>query len=409
MIPWMINVPFPVWRVRDRLSPFRLPFAPSSTDVREWQVEIDPASTPLPQRLPRNGNLSVSLHRLLIETGIALTRATSSWDPRTWYALYRYGADFAGTSPCLRFYSGVTQKDPRPTAVASEEVATGISCYLLRENFGLLHIADVYECIQRGELSYVDPTDRRRPDYFGEDSRGKTVLAESKGSTGTRSSISKRIDPEGWEQVQNVKPVNLPLGAACGRVVIGTHFCIEGKHKRSETTTIIKDPKGSESELRNPESDTAIRLSYAKALRFMGQDVLAESLIYRRGVREISDLIGKYTQQVGPFRILPLSVTPFGDIIGLYEPIASALFSKSSYQIRAMSSQMMGGLEQTRLEFDNYGYILSNGVAVVHVTQAGATKTLDTYSHSTATLAEIETRLTDRFDDVAYYAYSGAP
>jgi hypothetical protein len=52
---------------------------------------------------------------------------------------------------------------------------------------------------------------------------------------------------------------------------------------------------------------------------------------------------------------------------------------------------------------------ISNGVAVVHVTQAGATKTLDTYSHSTATLAEIETRLTDRFDDVAYYAYSGAP
>ena len=52
---------------------------------------------------------------------------------------------------------------------------------------------------------------------------------------------------------------------------------------------------------------------------------------------------------------------------------------------------------------------ISNGAAVVHVTQGGVSKILDTHTYSTATLSEIETRLTDRMDDVAYYAYSGAP
>lgn len=51
---------------------------------------------------------------------------------------------------------------------------------------------------------------------------------------------------------------------------------------------------------------------------------------------------------------------------------------------------------------------ISNGVAVVHVTQAGTVQTLDTYSYSDTTLSAIETRLTNRMDDVAYYAYSGA-
>lgn len=51
---------------------------------------------------------------------------------------------------------------------------------------------------------------------------------------------------------------------------------------------------------------------------------------------------------------------------------------------------------------------ISNGIAVVHVTQGGVQQTIDTYSYSDATLSEIENRLTNRMDDVAYYAYSGA-
>ena len=93
---------------------------------------MPPAFSPA-NPFPANGKLQVSLHRLLIEAGIALSLATSSWDPRSWFALYRYGGDLLGTSPLLRFYSGVLDKDPRLTAVGSEEIATGITCYILRD------------------------------------------------------------------------------------------------------------------------------------------------------------------------------------------------------------------------------------------------------------------------------------
>ena len=224
---WFLNHFWLFERIRRRLATIFLPFAPSITDMREWHVEITPPAAAGAFPLPSNKILRVSLHRILIETGIALTLATSSWDPRSWFALYKYGADFAGTTPNLRFYNGVQNKDPRLTAVASEEIATGITCYILREYFNIIHIADTYACIQNNELKYVSPTSKSRPDYFCEDRYRETILAESKGSTGTRSSIARRIYPEGWNQVQNVEPINKNLRGSCSRLVIGTHCCVE--------------------------------------------------------------------------------------------------------------------------------------------------------------------------------------
>lgn len=352
----------PVWRVRHWLAPFPMPFVPSPIDFREWNVELD-STVPVPKvPLPPDGKLRVSLHRLLIEAGIALTPATSSWDPRSWFALYRYGADFAGTAPLLRFYEGVGGKDPRLTAVASEEVATGITCYVLREILGLTHIADAYACIQRGELAYANQDSEKRPDYFCQDTKGETVLAESKGATGTRSSIRRRIDPEGWSQVQNVEPVNLPLRSSCGRVVIGTHFCIENAHPKSETTTIIKDPEGEEGMPRNPESDMLIRLAYAKCLRFMIQDVLAERLLLRHTVREMLELDAEPVRGI-PF--VALQVTPFGDIIGLFEPTLKALFGEPT-QMRNALAESLRRFEDGRDRLGQAGYALLNGVIVFH-------------------------------------------
>lgn len=357
---------WPYRRVRHRLSAFPLPFAPSSTDAREWRVEIDPVGTALNQPLPSSGKLQVSLHRLLIESGIALSKATSSWDPRSWFALYRYGGDFAGTAPTLRFYAGVQDKDPRLTAVASEEVATGITCYILREHFGLDHIADVYACIQRGELAYVDTASKSRPDYFCEDASGKTVLAESKGSTGTQSRIAHMIK-QGWSQVQNVQPVNLPLRLTCSRVVIGTRFCIKTIRERSETTTFIKDPEGVAGRERNPESDTLMRLAYAKVLRFSGRDDLAERLIERPEFSyrfsEIDDIQPLTNKKI---KVLKLGVTPFGDTICLYGPTAKALFSRNTRTLRASVQQSLCDFRDLRGELDSVGYTLPNGTVIIY-------------------------------------------
>jgi hypothetical protein len=363
-IAWAARrVPFgPWWRLANRLAPLPLPFAPSPTDTREWKVEIDPPATALPTPLPQGGALKVSLHRILIEAGIALTPATSSWDPRSWYALYRYGADFAGTGPYLRFYAGAADKDPRHSAVAAEEIATGVSCYLLHEHFGLEHIADAYACIQRGELDYVNPPSEERPDYFCEDSSGMTVIAESKGAVGTRSAVTRHIQPKGWSQVQNVVPTKRRLRSSCSRVVLGTHFCIDDMHPRSETTTLIKDPEGQPAKEDNADSDDLMRVSYAKALRFMQHDALAERLLLHQ---ELPSLEGESLPQVNELAFLPLGESPFGDLFGIFGRTVKALFAHSASSIRQPVQESLSEFRQRRLGIGG-GYALPNGIIVVH-------------------------------------------
>lgn len=363
MYPFHLFDPF--WRARHRFAPLWLPSMPSPTDIREWNVEIDPPGTTLFHPLPADGTMQVSLHRLLIETGIALTPATSAWDPRSWYALYRYGLDFAGTTPALRFYSGVKDKDPRLVAVASEELATGITCYLLREHFGLDHIADAYTCLHRRELEYVNTGSKVRPDYFCEDGAGSTVLAESKGATGTRSAITGRIDPEGWEQVQNVRPVNKPLRASCGRVVIGTHFCVEGMHARSDTATLIKDPDGLSSRNADPESDTLMRLAYAKALRFSGHDLLAERLL---GMQVEMDLRPNDIDQwpsIRGMRVMPLCSIPFGGVLCLHAQVIKPLLFTQGREVSVLVRRALKDIRKMRSELEGAGYALPNGLVIV--------------------------------------------
>lgn len=335
---------------------------PSSHDLREWNVELDPVGTPI--HVPFvNGKLRIGLHRILIESGIALTQALSASDPRSWYAISRYGLDFAGTAPRLRFYNGATEKDPRLTGVASEEIATGITCYLLREHFNLDHITDAYAAIQSGDLEYVNPPSEKRPDYYCMDSNGDVVIAESKGSTGTRSSITARIDPEGWTQVTNVRPVNHPLRRSCGRIVIGTHLCIDGLHPRTETTTIIKDPDGDAGKNRNPQSDQIIRQSYAKVLRFVGQEGLADLLLAKRS---LGDFPNDLYQEIGGVPYVLIGSTPFGDLVGINKYVAETLFSETRFSLIDKLRDILIKYREDRHSLENRGYGLSNGIMILH-------------------------------------------
>ncbi len=349
-----------MYRWFPRYFPLWLP--PSPSDLREWDVVLDPANTTIPVPIA-NGVIQVSLHRILIEAGIALTQALSASDPRSWFALHRYGGDFAGTAPALRFYNGAKDKDPQLTAVASEEIATGISCYLLRENFCVDHITDAFAAINSGDLAFVNPQSKQRPDYFCLDSRGEVVIAESKGATGTRSCLTPRIDAEGWNQVANVRPVNHALRGSCSRVVIGTHICIDGCHNRSETTTIIKDPEGEDGENRNPNSDIPIRQAYAKICRFIGQETLAERLLLNLPIREIpKDLYQEFNGV--PYVLLGWS--PFGDIIGIYKYLAEALFRQNGYSLTEKLPGILFKYREERHSLKNIGYGLPNGIAIFH-------------------------------------------
>lgn len=353
MLRWFPSY-FPIW----------LPYAPSPLDLREWNLEIVPPSVSLP--VPVSGNkLQVSLHRVLVEAGIALTPATSVFDPRSWFGLYRYAADFTGTAPTLRWYSGNQGKDPRQIAVASEEVATGITCYLLREHFNIDHITDAYAVIQQGELEYVDLSSAIRPDYFCLDSYGEALIAESKGATGTKSSITGRIDSKGWDQVQNVRPVNHPLRTACGRVVIGTHFCVQGIHPRSETTTIVKDPDGKDSKNKNPESDNPIRSAYAKIFRFMGNDALADSILLRRPMPEPPDSL---RQDFDGLNVWILGATPYGEPMGIYEDVGRVLIQGqiSDKPLIHALSEILTKFQEADIQIEDFGYALPNGIVILN-------------------------------------------
>lgn len=352
----------PVYRWFPPYFPFWQVHVPTPSDNREWNVELDPVNTIIPVPFS-NGTVQVSLHRILLETGIALTHALSAFDPRAWFALYRYGGDFAGTAPDLRFYSGAIDKDSRLTAVASEEIATGITSYILREHLNLDHITDAYAAIRSGDLEYVNPKSKERPDYFCLDSVGEVVIAESKGATGTRSRITGRIYPEGWEQVQNVRPVNHPLRASCSRVVVGTHICIDGYHNRSETTTIIKDPEGEGSHERNPESDAPIRQAYAKALRFIGQDVLAERLLLKLAVPDIRNFREEYINDIP---VIFLGATPWGDMVGFHRDIAKALFGEPQMPLAKYVPDILHGFREKRGGLKDVGYGLPNGIVALH-------------------------------------------
>lgn len=357
---------WPWWRGQNYFAPFRLPFMPSVTDEREWNIEVAPPHfTPDVPFHPSQG-LRVSLHRILIEAGIALTPATSTWDPRSWYALYRYAADFAGTAPRLRFYEGTAKKDPRLSAIASEEVATGVTCYLLREHLEVNHIADVYACLQHNELRYISPKNQNRPDYFCETTGGKAVIAESKGAIGTRSNITSRIDPQGWAQVQNVAPLNLPLRDPCGRIVVGTHFCVAGRHGRSETTTILKDPEGDQGTADNPESDMVVRLAYGKVLRFMGQDAIAERLIYGVTPLDWPELGEIELPGIRGIPVFPFGYSPFGDVIGLYGPTAKVLLGANEGSVKSSINESLANFGKLRPELSGGSYGIPNGVVIIH-------------------------------------------
>ena len=360
--PQMLNM---IRRAQNRLCPFPMPFAPSPTDVREWPVEVQPAGTNVP--IPfGNGVLQVSLHRILIEAGIALTPATTVWDPRAWFALYRYGPSFLGSAPDLRLFAGAQNLDPRITGVLAEEVACGITCYVLREHFGLDHIADVYPLIQSKDLVYVSAA-KSRPDYFCLDNNMSAVLAESKGAVGTRRRVEKQVAGKGWDQVTNVAPTKHALRQSCGRLVLGTNFCISGLHAKSETTTIIKDPDGRNADGQDA-SDNPLRVAYAKAMRFAGLDILADALL----LRESPPPLDFQPIEIGNFLFRVLGLSPFGGLVCILNDILIAIVNASVVPLTESVPNALQGFREDRERLPG-GYALPNGFMILYLNGAEST------------------------------------
>jgi len=357
------------WDFRRWRPPFLAPWwrppgwMVSVTDSREWRLDMDEEAIAA-SSVGNAERLSVPLHRILLETGIAATPATSAWDPRSWYPFFRYAPDFAGTAPRLRFYSGVAERDPRHTAIASEELAAGIATYILREHFGQVHIADVQPLIGSGDVQYVDPASGKRPDFFCLDGSNQALFAECKGKQGTRSPLLREIDGNARRQLENVRATRHQLRSSCNRVAIGTHFCVHGRHPQSETTTVVRDPEGPPSIKKGDPDDFAIRVAYAKVLRFLGLDSIAERMLLFRGFDPNDFPTVAIDGRDATYSFLGYS--PAADFVFLESEILNRLASRDRFELVRLSGDRNTQQREERLhDNSDVGYFLNNGVAIL--------------------------------------------
>jgi hypothetical protein len=265
---------------------------------------------------------------------------------RSWFALFRYATLFGGTAPALRLAAGSEDLDPRLLAVLAEEVAVGVCGVVAREVWCVQHLADVFPLLGSDVALMTPPVDpahpRERPDFIGLTPSHEAVFFESKGAVGTASTL-RTARTKGKVQVRNVAsqahPHRRVNGTPCAdRVVVATHFCIAGKHTRSETTTYVDDPPEADvhQERDRPPSDMAVRLAYAKALNLGGAAGLGALLVGRSEWPAWTREQG--TIEVGGVQLVPLGEFPTGGWLAVEAGVWRAL--------TAGPTDLLGGLER---------------------------------------------------------------
>lgn len=348
---------FSVFSWLPRYLPLPVRGAPSPTDWRQWSIELDPPSTILHKQI-QGEKIKASLHRILIEAGIALTEAEKSIEPQSQFALLRYGPDFQGTAPNLRLKTAVKDRDSHLKGTLSDEIAVGICCYLLREYLGVVHIADVKPLLGRSVQLVSDS--KGTPDFYCIDWQDQVVFAESKGTTGGRTGLQAPL-LKGWRQVQNVESTTRSTRQSCGRVVIGTSLAIEGV-SNEDTFTVIRDPEGNRGGWDHANDDFPIRQAYAKVFNYAGQYTIAASLLQREPWQPLANDIALIDTS---FRVTPLGMLPTGDLLTLYTDIYNALAEIP------LGDKLISYLTRALFEFSRYRERLSsvitlpNGVVVI--------------------------------------------
>ncbi len=314
-----------------------------------------------------------SLVRILLETGIALTPAESVFSPAAWFAVLRYWEAFSPRSLRLRLVPSSDEWDPRLVTILAEELAVGVANYLAREYLGVIHVADVAPLLHAGDLRIKNPPfspkhPGARPDFLGVLSNDQAIVFEAKGAVGTRSRLTKPLQ-KGHIQVRNVdfvayQPRTIGGAPACDRMVFGTHFCTEGKHPLSETTTVVLDPPGDAPEdRRRLESDLAVRVAYAKIMNLADLSLIARNIVLRRGDEGLDDLP---LVETGNLRLRLLGLFPWGVLV-LDDGVAQALRTAGN-DLRDPVSEALRVFQprerEVRADEDRDLILLNNGVGL---------------------------------------------
>jgi hypothetical protein len=232
----------------------------------------------LPQSIANELNgaapVEVSAARLFFEIGALLTPLAADNFTR-WYAGVRYlhWLDAGKTELRIRDAFDQPNIDSRYRGLFAEEMAIGLMAVILADRLGTVRTNNTVEI-----LPSAYPSGQPIADFVAEsvDPSGadRLIIAESKGSLGTRVSASRRARAK--QQIQQTS-VSLP-GAPMG---VGLTFCssLYFSSQSSGTHCLVNDPEPSEGDL-ILDPIRAWRVAYAKTLRFAGLDVAARRVMH---------------------------------------------------------------------------------------------------------------------------------
>lgn len=313
---WFLSVLEPIWH------PFKAlpnPKLPPNPDLRflssqyQWRIEISD-SVDLIKNIDKNIEeekhliQSTNLLRLLVEASIVMTPAASPFnDFRAGSAALRYSQYFKPIQlehrNKLILNSDPSLRSIRLRALMAEELAFGVTAFLAREYFDVVHVAD-YKLWQKVG---IDKTSIEYPDLACLDQNSQTILLESKGSISSRCSSMSLQRKRAAARLLNTK---IPAQ----RIIVAT--CLLHDNFEQDSISLIEKVKQEDIEnLDGANAKTELsRLALAKIFRLAGRDEEADAIM--TGIPfDHSTLSKRFPIKVYAREFIPIGMDSFDNLI----------------------------------------------------------------------------------------------
>ncbi|MDX2105788.1 MAG: hypothetical protein SFY67_05240 [Candidatus Melainabacteria bacterium] len=309
---WFLSVLEPIWHPFKALPNPKL--APNP-DLRflssqfQWRIEISDSVDSI-KNIEKEKHLiqSTNLLRLLVEASIVMTPAASPFnDFRAGNSALRYCQYF---KPLHQEHRNklILNSDPslrsiRLRALMAEELAFGVTAFLAREYFDVVHVAD-YKLWQKVG---IDKTSIEYPDLACLDQDCQTILFESKGSISSRCSSMSLQRKRAAARLLNTQ---IPAQ----RIIVAT--CLLHDNFEQDSISLIEKVKQEKIEdLDGTKVKIELsRLAFAKIFRLAGRDEEADAIV--TGIPfNYSTLSNRFPIKIYGREFIPIGMDSFDNII----------------------------------------------------------------------------------------------
>ncbi len=305
-----------------------------------------------------------------------LTSPNSNYSfPNAWgFFLENYNA-FSIRNNTVRIIDQYKSIDSRIRTIFIERLAIGYAGYLLWKSYGVIHIADagqfinrtisnqapIYNSISLRSLGLYGSNGGLKPDFFCVASSGECVIAEAKGSIGAPGTLSY-AKTKGKNQVKNVNPIGITVRGNAGRLVFATNlrYKSDRPHTGCDSTVTIVDPEKNNKSLDiEITANDIVLYSYCKFFSFCGYSKLSELLLKNKSLNIYEYDFHKEEIKIGKLNFLVLLNT-LGYIVGIEKEIATNLLENKD----GLSNNINKYLKSLKLDTivpNDYYTIFPNG------------------------------------------------